>query len=242
MTIKKPLTFKRSNYRNKKVFLAGFFLTSLICLLGLVIFVSSEAKIIFLAAYLIGIIGLIDDIFGSREKGIKGHLKAFLAGKITTGFVKLIGIGLISFYCGYFFAEKVFDIFLNTVLIAGMSNLFNLLDLRPGRAIKFAAVLFLVSLYFLTGNHFYYVLFLLLIYFAYLPLDLKEITMLGDAGSNVLGFFVGTTFLFLVKITFVKILFVLAVVLLNLASEKISFTEFIENNRFLNFFDRLGRN
>ena len=233
--------FLKTNYRGRKVFLAGFWVNSLAVIFGFLLLEAYKFRLLLAISMLISLIGLFDDLFGGSEKGLKGHLRALLKRRITTGSVKLVGIGLMSVFTGYIFSTSLLDALLNAVLLAGTSNLFNLLDLRPGRSIKFALIPVLVSVVFLSREQLQFALLFFIFYLVYLPLDLREKAMLGDAGSNPLGFFVGAILVFIAKITIIKAFLVLIVVLLNLASEKVSFTEVIEKNFILNFYDRIGR-
>lgn len=93
--------------------------------------------------------GYIDDVDqgahdgGKVAKGLKGHLGALAHGQVTTGVIKIAGIGASALAASALVGSKatsvggkVSDLALNTVLIAGTANLANLLDLRPGRALK----------------------------------------------------------------------------------------------------------
>lgn len=96
-----------------------------------------------------GLAGYIDDVDqgahdgGKVAKGLKGHLGALAHGQVTTGVIKIAGIGASALAASALVGSKatsvsgkVADLVLNTVLIAGTANLANLLDLRPGRALK----------------------------------------------------------------------------------------------------------
>ena len=96
-----------------------------------------------------GLAGYIDDVDqgahdgGKVAKGLKGHLGALAHGQVTTGVIKIAGIGASALAASALVGTKatsvggkVADLALNTVLIAGTANLANLLDLRPGRALK----------------------------------------------------------------------------------------------------------
>ena len=96
-----------------------------------------------------GLAGYIDDVDqgahdgGKVAKGLKGHLGAIAHGQVTTGVIKIAGIGASALAASALVGSKatsvggkVADLALNTVLIAGTANLANLLDLRPGRALK----------------------------------------------------------------------------------------------------------
>ena len=84
-----------------------------------------------------GAFGGYDDIAGSGAKrGFKGHLGALAQGEITTGSVKLGGIGATGLAAALCTGGPAADVAINTALVAGSANLLNLFDLRPGRAIK----------------------------------------------------------------------------------------------------------
>jgi len=96
-----------------------------------------------------GLAGYIDDVDqgahdgGKVAKGLKGHLGALAHGQVTTGVIKIAGIGASALAASALVGSKatsvggkLADLALNTVLIAGTANLANLLDLRPGRALK----------------------------------------------------------------------------------------------------------
>ena len=109
-----------------------------------------------------GLAGYIDDVDqGAHDgdkvaKGLKGHLGALAHGQVTTGVIKIAGIGASALAASALVGSKatsvggkVSDLALNTVLIAGTANLANLLDLRPGRALK-ATVLVAAPLSYLS--------------------------------------------------------------------------------------------
>jgi hypothetical protein len=227
------------NYRNRKVILFGLPLSLLI---SVILFLSGDddLKSVSLFYLLVSLIGFLDDIYGTADKGIKGHLRALLKGRLTTGLIKLIGIAAISFYAAFLAYRNTVQLLASFLLLASFSNLFNLLDLRPGRAVKISIPLFILILLFAVEKK----LTLYIVFFAYLIylyLDLKEITMLGDAGSNSLGFLIGNLIIITVKIMWVQLLLAFSAVLLNLLSERFSFTEIIRNNRILRFIDEIGR-
>ena len=112
-------------------------------------------------------IGLADDLWSGPERGFRRHLRA--GG--TTGVLKLVGIPLV----GLVATRK-----LSGALLVGLAaNFVNQLDTRPGRALK----AYLVGAV-LVGAPARSAVFLL-------PYDLREKTMLGDAGSNALGAMLG---------------------------------------------------
>ena len=107
--------------------------------------------------------GFIDDVGGAGEsKGFKGHLKALAHGKVTTGFVKLLGIGAAALLLAYFLISQTnpapFGMYSGTLAwwivvvilmggsIALSANFVNLCDLRPGRATKVSITMLVIGL------------------------------------------------------------------------------------------------
>lgn len=233
--------FETLNYKGNKVFVFGFFITSIVTLLASIIIEEYRIKYLLFIGFLVSLVGLIDDLFPSSAKGFKGHLKSLLKGKVTTGLIKLISITAFSLIWSVYFNGFNLIALLDAVIISSCSNFFNLLDLRPGRSVKAALPIFLVAFLVSSDGIRTLAILLTIAYFIYLPFDLNEKLMLGDAGSNALGFFAGTILSILAKITLFKVFFAIIFVGLNLVSERYSFTEVIEKNPFLNFIDRLGR-
>jgi hypothetical protein len=73
-----------------------------------------------------------------------------------------------------------------------------------------------------------------------LPDDLRERSMLGDTGANVFGAVLGLAVVLEVSRGPRNVILV-ALVLLNLASESVSFSRVIDRVAPLRWFDRLGR-
>ena len=129
------------------------------------------------------------------------------------------------------------DAVLTTGLVAGTANLVNLLDLRPGRAVK-AAVLAATA--GLGGPSGALVAGPLGADLAVLPADLGERVMIGDCGANAVGALLGLR-LAAVPARSVRAGALAVVVGLTLASERVSFTRVIEATPVLRELDRLGR-
>ncbi len=133
-----------------------------------------------------GALGAYDDVFGtSASKGFKGHLSALRQGQVTSGAVKILGIGATGLAAAALTCRNVVDIAVDGALIAGSANLANLFDLRPGRAIKVG----LLAGAPLAGSPLAAVP--LGAAAALLPDDLAERAMLGDTGANALGALLG---------------------------------------------------
>src|SRR5215472_6462794 len=90
--------------------------------------------------------GGYDDLAGDRHStGFRGHLGALSHGEVTTGMVKLAGIGVTGLAAALVAdggprRANAADRLINAALVAGSANLVNLFDLRPGRAIKATAL------------------------------------------------------------------------------------------------------
>lgn len=187
-----------------------------------------------------GALGAYDDLAGSGDsRGFKGHLSALARGEVTTGAVKILGIGAAGLVAAVLAGTKrrltTADLLINGALIAGGANLANLFDLRPGRAIKVGALAALPGT--LSGSA--VVAAPLGAALALLPEDLGERAMLGDAGANALGALLGLSAARLNRPARIGLL--AGVVALNAASEVVSFTKVIQATPTLRWLDQLGR-
>jgi UDP-GlcNAc:undecaprenyl-phosphate/decaprenyl-phosphate GlcNAc-1-phosphate transferase len=180
--------------------------------------------------------GAYDDLAGSGDRrGFRGHLGALRHGEVTTGAVKLGGIGATGIISAALAGGSPADVILNAGLVAGGANLLNLFDLRPGRAIKVAAA----SGVLLGAAGQVGVAAPLGAALALLPEDLGERAMLGDAGANALGAMLGASAAGLSRPARMALLAGIAG--LTAASEKVSFTKVIARTPALNWLDMLGR-
>ena len=180
--------------------------------------------------------GAYDDLAGSGDRrGFRGHLGALRQGEVTTGAVKLGGIGVTGVVSAVVAGGSPVDVILNAGLVAGGANLLNLFDLRPGRAIKVAAA----SGVLLGAAGQDSVAAPLGAALALLPEDLGERAMLGDAGANALGAMLGASAAGLSRPA--RIVLLAGIAGLTAASEKVSFTKVIARTPPLNWLDMLGR-
>ena len=116
----------------------------------------------------------------------------------------------------------------------------NLLDLRPGRAIKAYLLISIVFLFTLGAYTKNILLLILPNVVAYFNQDLKAKAMMGDTGSNVLGISIGILFVMGYSLK-VRVVWLVFLIFIHILTEKYSLTKIIENNKFLNFIDKLGR-
>jgi UDP-N-acetylmuramyl pentapeptide phosphotransferase/UDP-N-acetylglucosamine-1-phosphate transferase len=191
-----------------------------------------------LGAAIVFLAGVVDDGFGGEARGLRGHLRAVASGRVTTGVLKLAAAVLASAIAvAGTPRDHVWANLLALVTIAGCTNVWNGLDVAPGRATKgflvVAVVLLLVDLRpFLlvcTGAA-----------AAVLWPDLRERGMLGDAGANLLGFLAGAEIVRRLPEPWL-VASAAVVVALNLLAETVTFSRTIEAIAPVRWFDRLGR-
>ena len=119
----------------------------------------------------IALLGLADDLWSGPERGFKAHL----AKGSTTGVAKALGIPLVALATTRSLRKAA--------VVALAANALNQLDTRPGRALK----VFVTGAALVRGDAARYLSLAVLL----APYDLREMTMLGDAGSNALGALLG---------------------------------------------------
>jgi UDP-N-acetylmuramyl pentapeptide phosphotransferase/UDP-N-acetylglucosamine-1-phosphate transferase len=189
-----------------------------------------------------GLLGFVDDVLGTDDRGFRGHLRALAAGRLTTGTAKLVGgaaIALIVAAAPGFVTGK--RLVADALLVALAANLGNLLDRAPGRTIK-AALVAWAPLAVTAGTTAVGVAVAPVMgaAAAVLPDDLRERSMLGDVGANVLGGVLGLA----VVLTCgrgVRTGVLAALVAANLAAELVSYSRIIDRVPVLRWLDRLGR-
>lgn len=225
---------QRRNHRGSTVSLASGPALALAAVAGAALPLPAAA----LAGLLAAGVGAYDDAAGARpgeagDKGLRGHLAALRAGRVSAGAVKVVGIGAAGLGAAALLGrqERGVDALLGGAVVAGTANLLNLLDLRPGRALKAGAVLALA-----LGQP-----GVAAAAAALLPEDLGERTMLGDAGANALGAVLGLALVdrFPGRPSIAAALAGLCA--LTAASEVVSYSRVIDASPPLRWVDRLGR-
>lgn len=241
--------WQRTNHAGSSVTLLEGPVTVAAALLGLGVGWSSADRRLRTSALAVavagaGAVGAYDDLYGSTQaKGFRGHLRALWQGRLTSGMVKIVGVGVTAAAAALLLerervarptaAGTVLELGLDTALIAGTANLVNLLDLRPGRATKAVTVLGLGLLSSGAAP-------LLGAGLGTLPADLAGRAMLGDCGANALGAGIGTAAAAALPRSLRGGLLA-AVVSLNLVSERVSFSAVIDRTPALRRLDRWGR-
>jgi hypothetical protein len=188
--------------------------------------------------------GGYDDLAGDRRStGFRGHLGALRDGELTTGAVKLAGIGATGLAAALVADGgpgrlNAADRVINAALVAGSANLVNLFDLRPGRAMKATALA--SGVLAAAAASAAEVAAPVAAAAALLPEDLGERAMLGDAGANALGALLGMAAATSLRRRD-RLAALSVIVGLTAASEFVSFTKVIERTGPLRWLDMLGR-
>ncbi|MFD2611903.1 hypothetical protein [Paenibacillus gansuensis] len=192
----------------------------------------------------VALIGWLDDTAGDREiKGLRGHFREYRKrGIVTTGMLKAAGTCILALATACFGGGSMVRILLGWGVIVLSTNTVNLLDLRPGRAIKSYVMLLLILLAFTAETRMALVAQLPALAGALLLFrpDLQGRLMLGDTGANSLGFAVGSACA-LTAPTGVLAAWALALLALHAAAERISLSVWIERRPVLRWLDRWGR-
>jgi UDP-GlcNAc:undecaprenyl-phosphate/decaprenyl-phosphate GlcNAc-1-phosphate transferase len=190
-----------------------------------------------------GLLGLLDDVaIDEGASGYRGHVAALARGKLTAGSLKMVaGPAVAIIVVAPVSNDSAVRLLLDGALVALAANLANLFDRAPGRVTKVvlltAAVLVaataaapeLLGLTVVAGAA-----------VALLVPDLRERMMLGDAGANPLGAALGlATVLTVAPVARTWVL--VALLVLNLVSERVSFSRVIDRVAPLRVLDRMGR-
>ncbi len=200
----------------------------------------------------VAMLGLVDDLLGGRRpagaaadpgapRGLRGHARAAVRGDVSTGLLKALGALGLALYVVAGDGRSAGEYLVGVGVLVLSTNLFNLLDLRPGRAGKAFVVLGVVLT---LGSWDTYALQALGLFIGpalvLLPYDLRERAMLGDAGSNVLGAVAGLWLVLALGPTGeVVALGVLAV--LTLYGEFRSISAMVDRNPLMRRLDSIGR-
>ena len=198
--------------------------------------------LLLLVCFGFGMLGLMDDVLGTGEdRGFRGHLRALTQGRVTTGLLKLVGGAGVAIVVaaepGFITGKRVIA---DALLIALAANLGNLLDRAPGgrsrrrssptsrsRSCSAPARWASRSAPVMGAA------------LGVLPEDLRERLMLGDTGANVLGAVLGVAVV-LGTSRATRNGVIVALIVLNLAAEFVSFSRVIDRVPPLRWFDRLG--
>jgi hypothetical protein len=198
--------------------------------------------------YLLGVVflGFLDDALGRGEvaeapRGWRGHARALRGGTLSTGAVKALGALALAAYVVSGRGLESWRYVADGALLLLATNLFNLLDLRPGRAEKALALL---AIGLCLGAWTFAPLELLGIFagpaLVGAAFTLRERAMLGDTGSNLLGA-VGGVWLLTTLGPDARLIALAAVTGLTIYGELRSISAAIESVPPLRWLDSLGR-
>lgn len=236
----------------------GFVLLALLMLLAAVLMQEAAGEGASQMALLVCgfcVLGLLDDVVQVRESGgFRGHLaRAGAEGRISTALIKaLFGLVLTLLVAAtYWRSQGWLMVFVNVFIVVLSANSVNLLDVRPGRAVKgfLAATLFIFAgsvigdllggragilpvTWFLIGPFLLWAL-------SYAKIDLTCRGMMGDAGSNVLGAVVGLLIVWELSAPMRWVSLGLLIGF-HLFCEAVSLTQFIERVPPLKWLDSVG--
>jgi UDP-GlcNAc:undecaprenyl-phosphate GlcNAc-1-phosphate transferase len=200
------------------------------------------------AVYVLGValLGLLDDALGRGSESIaprgwRGHARALVDGRFSTGAIKAIGALALAAYATSGLGQHDVRYVADLALLLLTTNLFNLLDLRPGRVEKaFVALLaglcigaWTIAPVDLLGIFIGPVLIVALF-------TLRERAMLGDTGANLVGALAGISLLVTLGDD-ARLVALAVVVALNLFGEFRSISRTIEAVPLLRSLDSLGR-
>jgi UDP-GlcNAc:undecaprenyl-phosphate GlcNAc-1-phosphate transferase len=246
---------QRSNYRGHRLPTAGGMIIVLAVLVceavrtALAEFGAGEElsdsllrSMVLFACFAFALLGLVDDLLGGEDRGFRGHLTALAHGRLTTGAMKLFGGGVVAIVLtaapGEVSGKRLLA---DAALVALAANLGNLLDRVPGRTIKVSLVVYVpLALAAGTSPVGLAVASVVGAAIGLLDADLRERLMLGDTGANLLGAVLGLGVV-LETGRGVRDVVLVVLVLLNLASERVSFSKVIDATPGLRQLDRLGR-
>ncbi|WP_354697424.1 hypothetical protein [Paraconexibacter sp. AEG42_29] len=207
-------------------------------------------------------LGLFDDAYSGPSRGWRGHGAAVRRGEFPSGLLKAVGtVGLAAYAIQlppypetgnlaaldigpYIVADPdshTAPYLLSVVVLVLSTNLFNIIDLRPGRAAK--GLLFVViGCTIAVGTELLDAFGVYLGAIAVVAVyDLRERGMLGDTGANLLGAVAGL--MLVTSITSTLGLALCAAVLLAITAygEFRSISAFVERTPGLRHLDSVGR-
>jgi UDP-GlcNAc:undecaprenyl-phosphate/decaprenyl-phosphate GlcNAc-1-phosphate transferase len=225
---------------------------ALIALIALAPLQQSEAthtlhpEMLLVLGYVLGVafLGLLDDTLGQTlagaPRGLRAHGRAALHGRLSTGALKAAGTTGLALYTLSTRSLPPGRWLLASAVLVLATHVFNLLDLRPGRAIK-ALILLGAGMTIAAGTRTLYSLGLFvgpsLIAGVY---DLRERALLGDTGSSLLGALAGL-WLVLALSTLGQAIALAALLAISLYGEFRSLSTAIERLPLLRHLDSLGR-
>lgn len=236
----------QQNYAGYKILSGGGLLILFPCLLSSLFFFFFVPSAI-MAVYILmlpisAFCGMLDDLLDdSLSKGLVQHFSALLKdGNFTTGVMKAFIGSTLGFLVAYSNYNGFFMLVLDILLFTLSMNLINLLDLRPGRAIKSFG--FFIGLFTVLSSfsEVQFILPPLMVLMFYTKGEMNENYMLGDTGANLLGGILG--FYGVVTLApIIKMLLLILLISLHIFAELHSLSKTIARMPLLKKIDMLGR-
>lgn len=189
----------------------------------------------------VALLGLADDALADESRGLRGHLAALRAGRPGTGTLKAAGTLGLALLAMLWQGAGTARFLLGAAVLVLATHAFNLIDLRPGRAIK-ALVLLGGALTVADGR--LRPLWALGLFAG--PVlgvgwfDLRERGMLGDTGAGIVGALAGA-WLVLTLSASGLVVALAALVALALYGELRSISAFVERAPIVRHLDWIGR-
>jgi UDP-GlcNAc:undecaprenyl-phosphate GlcNAc-1-phosphate transferase len=247
----------RDNYRGKVTAfpLGAVIATSALVALAPLAFLDDRADLDLLdpslrrwITYVVGVafLGFLDDSLGrsgseGSPRGWRGHAEALRSGRLSTGAIKAVGALALAAYAISGTGRESLSYLADVALLVLATNLFNLLDLRPGRAEKALA---LIGAGLCLGAWTIEPIELLGIFAGPIlvgaAFTLSERAMLGDTGSNLVGAVAGVWLLTTLDETG-RLIALVVVALITVYGEFRSISEAISSIPPLRLLDSLGR-
>jgi UDP-N-acetylmuramyl pentapeptide phosphotransferase/UDP-N-acetylglucosamine-1-phosphate transferase len=246
--------FARENYRGAPVaFPAGIAIpvAALIALIPLALLAELADADVFPPGaragltYVVGVafLGLLDDFVGSDlpARGWRGHARAAASGGLTTGMIKAAGSLGLALFVLWGAGDSAGEYLLGAAVLVVATNLFNLLDLRPGRSGKALVLLGAgLTLGAMDADPLWAVGVFAGPVLVLLPLELREVGMLGDTGSNAIGAVAGV-WLVLALSTTAQAIALAVMAAVTVYGEFRSIAKVIDRTPGLRHLDSLGR-
>jgi UDP-N-acetylmuramyl pentapeptide phosphotransferase/UDP-N-acetylglucosamine-1-phosphate transferase len=200
-----------------------------------------ELPLVLIYCFGVAGLGLIDDLLGGPARGWRGHGSALVRGELSTGALKAGGALGLALYGLSGQGRGAGNYLLAAAVLVLVTNLFNLLDLRPGRSLK---AFVLLGLGLTLGSWDLTPLWTLglfvgpiLVVGAY---DLRERAMLGDTGASLIGAVAGLWLVFTLSTAGLAIAAAL-IAAITIYGEFRSISDLIERIPLLRHLDSAGR-
>jgi UDP-GlcNAc:undecaprenyl-phosphate/decaprenyl-phosphate GlcNAc-1-phosphate transferase len=241
--------FVRENYRGAQLpFGVAVFASATVALVPLALVYAATDDLLtqdtpaVVLTFVLGVaaLGLADDALSGPSRGWRGHGAAVMGGSFSTGALKAAGtLGLALWVTSG--EDTFFKQLLATGVLVLATNLFNLLDLRPGRSVKafvlLGAALMIGERDLQTFEHLGLFIGPLLVAGLF---DVRELAMLGDTGSNLTGALAGL-WLVLALGTTGQIVAVIVLAAVTAFGEFRSISDLVDRTPGLSHLDSIGR-